>query len=528
MPILENEKQLPVRREVRKKGPLRRFHRKSAISSFTFVPAITGVATAKQIVISGLLLLAGVAMAGDPQLVGPEPKSLTAFVHVNVVPMDTETVLPNQTVVVRQGRITAVGPTAVTPITPGAKVIDGRGRYLMPGLADMHVHLEGRSGFGDAPLFLAYGITTVLNLRGRPEVLVWKRAIEEGRLLAPNLYTSGEFVNEPRVRTPQDAEDEVARQRAEGYDVIKFHEIVIDGRYVTERGLSRPAYDAMNRTAQRIGIPLIGHAPDSLGLQAVLDNRQSLAHSGILVALYFVPRIAVDRLLWPSLLSLGLTLLIAPGMAAAAAASRPRKQSVLGWKAAVTIASLCVVFVLMWPTFGLLSGSAPFLILLSGAGLLIVLFAFQASKQVFQSWRRNTASAWALVPSTVLALASLGFALSLGCWLPLAWRTSESNLNALAAKYRQAGIFVEPTLCIYQNVDKMRRSRRAELLSDPVNRYVPANIRSRWCAISAYPSPFKARAIGFLFRRTLSLCHLVTGRLQDAAVPLMLATAAFG
>ena len=149
----------------------------------------------QQIIITGLLLLARVVLAGDPHLVGPEPKSVTAFVNVNVVPMDTEIVLPNQTVIVRKGRIVAVGPSAATPITPGANVIDGRGKYLMPGLADMHVHLEGRSGFGDAPLFLAYGITTVLNLRpASPEVLAWRREIREGRLLAPNLYSGRRLV----------------------------------------------------------------------------------------------------------------------------------------------------------------------------------------------------------------------------------------------------------------------------------------------------------------------------------------------
>jgi hypothetical protein len=62
-------------------------------------------------------------------------------------------------------------------------VIEGHGRYLMPGLADMHVHLQGRAKFGDAPLLLAYGITTVLNLRGRPEILEWKKELR--RIFSP-------------------------------------------------------------------------------------------------------------------------------------------------------------------------------------------------------------------------------------------------------------------------------------------------------------------------------------------------------
>jgi hypothetical protein len=147
----------------------------------------------------------------EGNLLPPPSSSSTAFVNVNVVPMDSESVLAGQTVVVQQGRITATGPVSSTSIPGGPTVIEGHGRYLMPGLADMHVHLEGREDFGDAPLFLAYGITTVMNLRGRPEILAWKKEIAAGKLLAPNFYTSGEFVNEPRVRTPKEVEDEIIR-----------------------------------------------------------------------------------------------------------------------------------------------------------------------------------------------------------------------------------------------------------------------------------------------------------------------------
>jgi len=94
-------------------------------------------------------------------------------------------VLSGQTVVVQQGRITAIGPFSSTPVPAGATAIQGQGRYLMPGLADMHVHLEGRDNFGDAPLFVTYGITTVMNLRdvlksgmeGRCLRMAWVRCL---------------------------------------------------------------------------------------------------------------------------------------------------------------------------------------------------------------------------------------------------------------------------------------------------------------------------------------------------------------
>jgi hypothetical protein len=467
----------------------------------------------------------------EGNLLSASSSSSTAFVDVNVVPMDSESVLAGQTVVVQQGRITAIGPVSSTPIPSGTTVIEGHSRYLMPGLADMHVHLEGRENFGDAPLFLAYGITTVMNLRGRPEILAWKKEIATGKLLAPNLYTSGEFVNEPRVSTPKEVEDEVIRQKADGYDVIKFHEIVENGRYVTTIGLSRPAYDAMNSSAHRIGIPLIGHAPDNLGLQAVLDDHQNLAHSGILVALYFVPKPLIARLLLPSLFALGVVLLAALGMVVITAVFWFfRKPSPFGpqWRSAIVLAALSLVFVLLWPGWGLLSSSVPFLVLLSIVSLLILIFTLNASARAWRGWRDASMPLWAQLSVTVFAAASLAFTLSLAVWVPVAWRSSQPNLTTLAEKFHGARIWVEPTLDIYQNSNRMNEGRSAELLAHPVNRYVPPNIEAGWAGLATYHPPFKERVIGFLFRRTLLISEQLTGRLQDADVPLMLGTDTFG
>src|SRR2546427_7942065 len=103
--------------------------------------------------------------------------SVTAFVDVSVIPMDRAAVVPGQTVIVRDGRIAAIGPTDTTVVPKDAAVLHGNGYYLMPGLADMHIHLDSyvgaRPNFADAPLYLSYGITTVLNLRGLPEHLEW-------------------------------------------------------------------------------------------------------------------------------------------------------------------------------------------------------------------------------------------------------------------------------------------------------------------------------------------------------------------
>lgn len=90
---------------------------------------------------------------------------LVAFVDVNVLPMDRERILERQTVIVRDGRIAAMGAVASIKVPKEALRIDGGGRYLMPGLVDMHAHLYTPEEF---PLYLAHGVTTVYNLWGRP------------------------------------------------------------------------------------------------------------------------------------------------------------------------------------------------------------------------------------------------------------------------------------------------------------------------------------------------------------------------
>src|SRR5688572_79399 len=220
-----------------------------------------------------------------------------AFVNVNVLSFDTGTFLPTQTVLVRGDRIVAVGSRDAIAVPGSAAVIDGVGRYLVPGLTDSHVHLTTdmpwaptRSGFGDAPLYLAHGVTTVFNLRGGPEQLDWRRRVNAGELLGPTIYTAGEFVNEPRLQSPTEIARDIAAQRDAGYDLIKFHEIWIPGvGLVTTRGLSRPAYLAMSQAAHDAGLPLVGHAPANLGLDALLEARQPLAHLGTLSNIYFLP-----------------------------------------------------------------------------------------------------------------------------------------------------------------------------------------------------------------------------------------------
>jgi hypothetical protein len=143
-------------------------------------------------------------------------KPLSAFVHVNVITMDQEVVLFDQNVLVRGDRIIGFGPADKTSVPGGSAIIDGKGLFLLPALTDAHVHIDqmigSRPNFGDAPLFLAYGVTSVFNLRGEPQHVALKKLIQEGKILAPDLYNAGEFLNEPRVNTPEEVEQEVRNQ----------------------------------------------------------------------------------------------------------------------------------------------------------------------------------------------------------------------------------------------------------------------------------------------------------------------------
>ena len=197
----------------------------------------------------------------------------TAFLHANVVPMDSDRVLRDQTVVVEAGRIRAVGPTASTPPPPGARRIDCAGGWLTPGLADMHVHVYAPE---ELTLYAVNGVTTVFNLNGRPAHLSWRERIGRGELLGPTLYTVGPTFDRPR--TPEEAVSEVDRQSAAGYDGVKIYNQV-----------SAAEYPALTAEAKKKGLVLVGHVAREPGYEATLAAGQSIAHAEELLYTFFNP-----------------------------------------------------------------------------------------------------------------------------------------------------------------------------------------------------------------------------------------------
>jgi imidazolonepropionase-like amidohydrolase len=228
-----------------------------------------------------------------------------AIVDVTVVPMDRERLAEHQTVVVQDGRITSLGPSQSVHFPASAQQIDGRGKFLMPGLTDMHVHFV-REALPERPqtstsntglrsgvpasaskdhdlenrayslMFLANGVTTVRNMWGSETIDALAKEINSGRLAGPHIYSTGPITdgNPPIwersriVETPAQAEEAVRSDKQDGYIAIKVY-----------NRLSKDAYTAIVAAARRQGLPVVGHAPNSVGLQGAIAARQdSIEH----------------------------------------------------------------------------------------------------------------------------------------------------------------------------------------------------------------------------------------------------------
>ena len=222
----------------------------------------------------GLLLGAGLVPAADgfAQAIPPRD-SVVAFVDVSVLPMDRDRVLEHQTVIVRGPTIDVVGPAGSTRVPDGATRIDGRGKFLMPGLVDMHGHFMGGAGNpGDGASrqftwFLANGVTTVRGLGGPPNYLATRDRANRAEVLAPMLYAAGGSIHGGSVKTPADAAAKVREAKAAGYDWIKTH-----------GGFDRATYDSMIIAARQVGIPVSGHVSHGYGLLHALESHQQVEH----------------------------------------------------------------------------------------------------------------------------------------------------------------------------------------------------------------------------------------------------------
>ncbi len=205
----------------------------------------------------------------------------TAFVGVNVVPMDRERVLQNQTVVVRNGMITEIGDVKKVKVPKDAIKIEARGKYLIPGLVDMHTHLlsdgdEYPDSIAEDELkvMVANGVTTIRFMIGTPEQLILRSRSAKGEIIAPTIYsasphlTGREQGNNFVVNTPEEAREAVRKSKAAGYDFIKVTTFI-----------KAEVYEAAVDEAVKQNIRVVGHADSRfVGVERAWKAKQQIEH----------------------------------------------------------------------------------------------------------------------------------------------------------------------------------------------------------------------------------------------------------
>jgi imidazolonepropionase-like amidohydrolase len=201
----------------------------------------------------------------------PGTAATTVIVNVNVVPMSSEVVIAQQSVVIVDDKISTIGHVDTVPVPEDAAVVDGTDRFLIPGLAEMHAHVTSTDAVQVdrlSTLFVANGITTIRGMLGQAGHLALRDQFASGEVFGPRLVTSGPSLNGRTVSGAADAERQVREQKSAGYDFIKVHP-----------GLSNAEFTALADTANEIGMPFAGHVPVAAGVrQALRKNMATIDH----------------------------------------------------------------------------------------------------------------------------------------------------------------------------------------------------------------------------------------------------------
>jgi imidazolonepropionase-like amidohydrolase len=205
----------------------------------------------------------------------------TAFIGVNVIPMDRERVLLNQTVVVRDGLIAEVGDAKKVKVPKDAQRIDAKGKYLVPGLVDMHTHLlsDGMEypdsiAEDELKVMVANGVTTIRFMIGTPEQLILRARSAKGEIIAPTIFsasphlTGREQGNNFVVNTTDEAREAVRKSKAAGYDFIKITTFI-----------KAEVYEAAVDEAAKQNIRVVGHADSRfVGVERAWKAKQQIEH----------------------------------------------------------------------------------------------------------------------------------------------------------------------------------------------------------------------------------------------------------
>jgi imidazolonepropionase-like amidohydrolase len=222
-----------------------------------------------------------VALAAALPAQAEDAKSL-AITGVSVIDATGAPARPGMTVVVTGDRITAVGKSGEVGVPEGARVVNGKGKYLIPGLWDMHVHTASPTFL---PIYLANGITGVRDMHALDpdSILGMRRQVQQGKEPGPRIVAAGPLVDGPKPLVPaalvaadaQEGREAVRKLKKMGADFVKVY-----------TKLPREAYLAIVDEAKKQGLPLAGHVPESVSAAEASDlGQKSIEHlTGVTLA----------------------------------------------------------------------------------------------------------------------------------------------------------------------------------------------------------------------------------------------------
>ena len=186
------------------------------------------------------------------------------FHGVNVISMDNEKIITNQDVLIKEGKIAAIGDAGKVTFSKDALIIDGNGKYLIPGLTEMHAHIPPIDSLEPMKnvllLFAANGITTIRGMLGHPKHLQLRKMVADGEIIGPHIYTAGPGLHGGSVKTPQQADSIVRAEKKDGYDFLKLLP-----------GLSKENFAVIEKTAKEVNIPFAGHVSYDVGVWRAID-----------------------------------------------------------------------------------------------------------------------------------------------------------------------------------------------------------------------------------------------------------------
>lgn len=222
------------------------------------------------------VLLAGV-VASCSNFSQPTIPADYVIEHVNVIPISSDTVLEDQTLIIHNNEIVYLGNEKVKT-SDSAQVINGYGKFMMPGMCDMHVHLPKKKEYQKHfNLYLANGITKIRSMRGKEEHLELKKSIEKGEILSPEIYYSAPPFSRTMEFTSTEVDSLLAKYKKDGFDFIKLLSIK-DSTH----------FENLVKSAQKYGMKISGHMPHNVGLKRTLetDIYGSIEHLGGYTSLY--------------------------------------------------------------------------------------------------------------------------------------------------------------------------------------------------------------------------------------------------